>query len=366
MRKIFVFLLMLVCTMQLNAFDTIETDVGSVTPFLDAEIHLQKRWGGVNDYSLMFVTDFDFEGGFRYDNINENGTKYFANLSLYNPYHQDNYQTGELNFGIAKNRSEFRIGRGTYKYGIVMKNHHFNVRKEVWAPTALSIFSYNVIGEYKEAIEYIHNFTYFKLKTALMQDVGYMRDNNYRRKGFFVPVMALETTYGAMDFEVVYSNFKDMIKTQIYGIQFNLPSDIRIETEYTIHTRDVVAMNLADSPDSDIDTGLGLDATIYMDNFSYKSFTLIAEKDFFINDKKLTLFGQYYEASTITDFVFVTSLFSFSSTGDYPRSKNWQGRLGMSYEVTPAVSTTLEYEHNTMDVLPHWKHRVNLGFRLKL
>jgi hypothetical protein len=351
------------------ALNPIKVGGGEVTPFLDAEQEFQYRWGGIVDYNPGFVNPPQAEAGLRYEKA-VNDDKVYSTVSIANPYLDDKFEIGQMNVGYLLNgKHNFVAGKGTYPFGITMRNNHFNNRIDVWAPTTLSVFSYNIIGEYKEAFIYEYIQPGYKLKFGAIQDTPYFtEDSIFVKRTILNPVSSIEMSLtNNLEAEFTYSQYKGYMKTYIVGIGYEFPKDIRLEVEYVNHKRFGSAFSLLESPDSDIAIkGVPNVFGYYLDNIEYQSVSFLLKKKFFPAKKNpFTIYAEHCQLDSTADAILETSMFSMTVKMDGDWSQNASTRVGINYELSENVSWATEYEHNTIDVLPHWAHRVSSALRLR-
>jgi hypothetical protein len=369
------FLVVLFCLMVAGvvyAIQPIKAGDGEVTPFVDAQISYQYWWGGLYDFPPQWTRDPLVEAGLRYD-VSDKNWKYNANISLIDPYMKNGLVTGQLNFNaLYNNTHHFMVGRGTFPFGVTIRNHQFNNRIEDWAPTTLSIFGYNCVGEYNEGMFYEYMKEKYRFKVGLMQDTPYiLYGDTYKQNEIQLPVVSLQLMPNkVIETELTYANFKNYEITYIGGLAFNLPKNWRIEYEYILHKRTECGFDLFAQPDKDISRYLGFPPGFgaQIDNLKYESNSICLIKTFYTKkNKPFSLYGQIFYQDSRADFMVTKdNVLQFPVPSRSPFWGNSSIRGGMHYELNENLMWSTEYEHNTIDVLPHWKHRVSTCLRLKL
>jgi hypothetical protein len=367
-RILFVLLLSLLAVSPAFSLNTIKVGDDTVTPFLDASICTQHLWGGVVNYVNGIDQYYSAEAGIRYDH-EEKDYKVVSNISMVR-FNDKTFDVGDLNFGFLFDKQQLFLGQGTFPFGVIMKNHHTNNRPEVWAPTTLSVFSYNIIGEYKRAAYYQYSFDKFKIKSGLIEDVVHYTNEEFRARRVYTPIISLDLQLTRnIEFEQAYSTYNNLTKTYITSLGIDLPKDFRLEVERVQHKRNGDALSILDAPDSNIAViGNTLNnMNMYMDGLTYTSYEIILSKFTTIKTKPVTFFTEYFTGKTATDYYLVSdgmTLMSFHE--NYPYGHNQQFRVGYCAEIAPSVQWATEWEHNGLDVLPHWSQRWITSLRLKL
>jgi hypothetical protein len=260
-----------------------------------------------------------------------------------------------------------------------LANHNVNQRKEIWAPTDLSMFLIDVVGDRCNAIFYQYENSVkdlnYKLKFIGTKN-RYYPTIAYGETGSMtaIPIYSIELNYKKVTVESTYSNYRngDVI-TYMNGVQFDLPNNYRLEIQQTNHRRRAnVGFSSAGTVDDHLLLAMfGEPAQAYIISQHYADVEVILEKESTLNGHRIVYFGQYVAANMGGDLAFATKTHGLivaqpgSHLMDWVTA--WQYRLGASYWLTDELSFAGEWEHNhIISVLPNWQDRIAVGLRVKI